>query len=439
MIPIDLALILFSLLVICNYLLHRSVLYPPFVFCAMWLLDLVVIRSNAIQLDPIHANTLEIVGAGALAFSLGGIAAGLVPRALLRVRLLPLKSLNTPDALRTALTLILLLSLPVMFYQVWLLANQPQSVAGLLVSARVNSVQMNQNEEPSLPIFILGYFSSIAMYTALLFNIEKRDRKSLVVTIVAIIAGILATGRTDLLLLLSGLGAITLLQKKQENLLPAFKLLRWPVALFLALWIALLFTNKSTQDTGGGVVAIATSALLVYMTGPLAAFDKVVQHPAEFAIAANHTFQFPLRVAADLHLAEYIKPQAFDAYVFVPFPMNVYTVFKFYLVELGISGTLALLLLIGFLHSLLYLRAREGGRFSTYLFAYFMYPLVMVIFDDHYYLTGLIFRAIGFGALYFLAGSMRIRLFSSVPHFGTQQSNAEPVSPLASSLFRRAT
>jgi oligosaccharide repeat unit polymerase len=428
MISIDLALILFFLLVTLNYAMHRSVLYPPFIFCAMWLLDLVVIRSNVIQLDPIHANTLAIVGAGALAFSLGGIFTRFVPRAVLGIRLLPFKTGETPDSLRTALMTILLLSLPVMFYQVWLLANQPKSITGLLLSARMNSVQMNQNEEASLPIFILGYFSSIAIYTALLFNIEKRDRKSLVVTMIAIIAGILATGRTDLLLLLSGLGAITLLHKKQEKLLPAIKLLRWPIALFLALWIGLLFTNKSTQDTGGGVVSIATSALLVYMTGPLAAFDKVVQHPAEFAMAASHTFQFPLRVAAYLHLAEYIKPPAFDAYVFIPFPMNVYTVFKFYLVELGISGTLALLFSIGFLHSLLYLRARQGGRFSTYLFSYFMYPLVMVIFDDHYYLTGIIFRAIAFGAVYLIAGSMRIRLFSSAKHLSGQQSAAEPVS-----------
>jgi len=60
---LDLALIFFLLLVVLNYRAHRSVLYPPFIFCAMWLLVLLVVRLGLIELDPVHGNTLALVAA----------------------------------------------------------------------------------------------------------------------------------------------------------------------------------------------------------------------------------------------------------------------------------------------------------------------------------------------------------------------------------------
>ena len=32
-------------------------MYPPFIFCVMWLLDLAVIRSGLIEIYPVHGNT----------------------------------------------------------------------------------------------------------------------------------------------------------------------------------------------------------------------------------------------------------------------------------------------------------------------------------------------------------------------------------------------
>jgi len=107
---------------------------------------------------------------------------------------------------------------------------------------------------------------------------------------------------------------------------------------------------------------------------------------------------------------DYTKPQAIESVTFVPFATNVYTVYEHYFLELGIIGTLVLLLFIGLLHSLLYLKAKQGGRFSIYLFAYSMYPVLMVFFADCYNnIAGYLF-AIAFGLLYFSVGSLPLRL-----------------------------
>jgi hypothetical protein len=89
-ISLDLALIFLLLLVVLNCRARRSVLYPPFIFCAMWLLVLVLAGLCLIEVNHLHSNTLGIVAAGT-AFSIGSLLSGLTPRALLRIHVfLPL-------------------------------------------------------------------------------------------------------------------------------------------------------------------------------------------------------------------------------------------------------------------------------------------------------------------------------------------------------------
>jgi oligosaccharide repeat unit polymerase len=415
---LDLALLFFVLLTVLNYRAQRSVLYPPFLFCAMWLLDLAVFRSGLIEVYPPHGNTLAIVAGGAASFSAGGWLACLAPRALLRIHLFPPEPRRHPRFLRNTLTIVLLCGLPVMFYQIYQLSKLQGGGFNVLAQARLEMIEEAQNRDPSQfelgQSFVLSYFTTIATFASLLFATERKDRQFWIVSVIALIACILSTGRTSILLLISGLSAIRLLQTKQESLFGALRLLRWPIAIFLALYVGLIFTNKDIDGGTGGVTGIATYFVLSYIVGPLAAFDKVVQNPADFAMTTSHTFEFPLKVAAALHLTDYTMPPWLDRFVFVPFGTNVYTVFKFYFLELGTVGTVVLLLFIGLLHSLLYLKARQGGRFSLYLFAYSMFTVLMVIFDDHYYETGVYLRVFAFGLLYFLIGSVPLRLFPKV-------------------------
>src|SRR6185437_5145228 len=249
-----------------------------------------------------------------------------------------------------------------------------------------------QNGE-QISSFIFNYFVIGSTFTALIFATGKHDWKFRVVVAAAFLGCILSTGRTGLLLLIAGLCAIRLLRSHRERLWQAAKSLRWPVAIFLILYIALVFTNKDTKGVNGGVSGIASYYVLSYIVGPLAAFDAVVQAPGSFALAASHVFEFPLKIAAAFHLLSYNSPPKLDTFVQVPFAANVYTVFKFYFLELGTSGTFIVMLVIGFLHSLLYIKAKQGRRLATYLFAFSVYAVIMVIFDDAYYDVGIYLRA----------------------------------------------
>jgi oligosaccharide repeat unit polymerase len=371
-----------------------------------------------IELDPLHGNTLAIVAAGAASFSIGGLLAGLAPRELLRIHLFPSKPARTYESFRNALMIALLCVLPIMSYQTWQLSNSQGGGFNILMQARVALIESIQNEEKS-QMRVVGYSTLITSLASLLFATGKKDRQFWVVTVVAFIVCILGTGRASLLSLISGLSATRLLQTNKDSLLGAIRLLRWPIALFLALCIGLIFTNKTpnyTENITGGVTGIVTFSVISYIVGPLAAFDRVVQNPTDFMSTANYTFYFFLHMAARLHLMDYTKPQVVDSVAFVPFATNVYTVYEHYFLELGIIGTLVLLLFIGLLQSLLYLKAKQGGMFSIYLFAYSMYPILMVFFVDCYNnIPGYLF-AIAFGLLYFSIGSVPLHLLPANKH-----------------------
>lgn len=402
------ALAAMAAMTLLNYWRSRSVLYPPFIFCFMWLFDLATYRMNLIDVYPLHGNTLAIVTGGAALFSVGGLIASLTPKVLLRAHFFP-ESGEQSELIRNILLGVVLCGLPLFFYQVYKISEQGVG-ANLLMRARGVEVEAAQNGQ-QIGSFVLDYFVIFSSFVALLFAIGKRDWKFWVVAGVSSVGCILSTGRTNLLLLIAGLCAIKLLQEHKERFVPALKTLRWPVALFVLLYVALIFTNKDTQGVSGGATGIASYFVLSYIVGPLAAFDAVVQSPGSFAVTASHVFEFPYKVAASLHLLSYTAPPKLDTFVKVPFPTNVYTVYKFYFLELGVAGTLLIMGIIGFLHSLLYEKAKEGSRVAVFLYAFSVYSALIVIFDDAYYSAGNYIRAFVFAAFYFALCSYSFELF----------------------------
>ena len=409
MIALDVALLVLALFTTLNYFVHRSVLYPPFILCSMWLLDLVIYRSGLIEINAIHANTLEIVIGGIAMFSLGGLLASLLPSALFRIHVLPFAKPQGTNFLRNALTVILIASLPFFLENV---LRAAASGTGTTLLMRARSTQIAAVESGDVHWSILGLIQIITLYVPLLFALDRRDWRFWSTTLVAIVVAILSTGRTDLLLLISGLSAVYLLRTGRETFKNAVRFLRGPLVVFMFLYVGLIFTNKNTDELGisGGVFGIATYFILSYIVGPLAAFDGVVQSTQEYAISSSHIFEFPLKLATSLHLMQYDPPYLANTFVTVPFPTNVYTMFKFYFLELGVGGTMAALLLFGTLHSALYRKAKFGSRFGTYLFGYALYSIVLSIFDDGYYLIGGLLRAATFGLFFLYLSQLDFRL-----------------------------
>jgi oligosaccharide repeat unit polymerase len=387
---LGLAIAILSLMVAANYWMFRSVLYPPFIFCAMWLLDLAVYRTGFIDIDPLHRNTLLFITAGAFLFSAAGALTRLMPEYLLLTRFSLSPSVIRSRAPKYFLLLLFASTIPFVVHD---RIQKAAEGAGTSFVERSRNASIEEAEQGgSATAYIVNSIAPLAIVMVLLFSFEEHNWSYWAALAFAVFVNLLGGGRTGLLTLILSVTGIHLVRSRKERFLAAIRVARWPFLIFVAIFIGIVFISKDTSSFDG-VGGLLGFFVVGYLIGPTVALDYVVQRPSDFA-AANHTFQFLLKPAAALHLLPYTPPPVFDNFILVPFPTNVYTVYRFYLTEFGVYGCLALIALIGFLHSLLYRRAHQRGRLSLILFALSLFPVVMVVFDDLYFAVAFYLRVV---------------------------------------------
>jgi oligosaccharide repeat unit polymerase len=384
------AVTVIALMLIANYWMFRSVLYPPFLFCAMWLLDLSVYRAGFVVIDSLHSNTLWLITGGALLFSIGGLLVKLLPGYLVETRVT-----LAPLAVRSRVPKYVILALfaasvPFIVHDRLVKASEG-SGSSFIERSRNAAIEETENGG-SATDYVVNSIAPLAILVVLLFSFEEHDWTYKFSFGFAVFANLIGGGRAGLLSLILGVTCIHLMRQYEESLFSALRIARWPLVLFAGLYVGLIFVSKDTSSYEG-LGGLLTFFLVGYLIGPTAALDHVVQRPSDFQVA-NHTFQFLLKPAAALHLLPYSPPPVFDKFILVPFPTNVYTVYRFYLTEFGIWGCLLCIFVIGALHSLLYRWARLQGRLSLILFSLSLFPVVMVVFDDLYYVVGFYLRVI---------------------------------------------
>jgi oligosaccharide repeat unit polymerase len=409
---LDAALALLVVLVAGNYWLSRSVLYPPFLFCTMWLIDLSMYRMELIEVDPLHSNTLAVVAVGAALFTFGGLLSMLVPGNLVETRLIVTRFPPRNNIVKGALLAFLFCGVPLLLRNLILGASSATGPGTVFQRYRMAGVNAANSAAPqaSASFSILSYFILWSLYAAPLFMIERRDKSFWMMTFIAFLASVLSTGRVPILQLVCSLICVHLLTTNRQTFWVALKTARIPIVLFMCLYFGLIFLNKDTSMYVGGIGTIIFFFFVSYIVGPVAAFDYLLQHPQEYAGVSNHTFKFFLGILSHLHLVQYEPLPQYDKFVYVPFSTNVYTVYKFYFVDFGLYGALIVIFLIGLLHTLVYRKARTGSELGMYFFAVTIFPAIFCIFSDEYAAFGSYIDALLLGSIYIGLRSLPLRI-----------------------------
>ena len=395
---LDGAIVCLGMLVLANYRFKPSVVYPPFIFCLMWFLDLSTYSFNLIDINPLHVQTLLLIVGGAFLFSLGGAFASLVPCTLLTKRISFIR-VHAKGEVRHQYEwfkyVLLVVSVLILFAQIKTmlsLAAQSPGAGGLLMRARSAGVE-NINNSGTVRS-TLTYLGPWIPFTVILFQIESADWLFKLALAVALGNCIVGAGRLEFLFLFSSLTCVHLIMTRRERFITASRFARWPIVAFLLLFFIVLFTVKDNSGVQVSIIKFAEESLIQYIIGPTGALDYVLQHPHEYAGFPNHTFKLFLTMASAVGITTYTPPPALDSFLFVPFPTNVYTVYKFYFTDFGLYVTGAIIAFLGFGHTLLYRKAHTSSKLGLYLFAITIFTVLMVIFDDWYVAYGLC-RCIG--------------------------------------------
>lgn len=406
---------LMLLLSLANYKMGRSILYPPFAFCVLWLFVLGIYLSRPVELDPLRPETIFLLGAGAVAFTAGSTCAKLLPKQLiaLKLKLWPPVPEKT-SSLKKLLTFCVIAGM---------LATAVNTVRmglggaeGILANARQATIDSRTGNVA--PFSVLDYLPTLSILCCTLFLIEKRDKWFWWTALGSLMIAVLTTGRTPILQLFCVLITIHLTKNQRTRFLPALRSLRWPVLLFLLLFAGLVFFDKKMSDVGGSVLGALSYFVLGYIVLPTAALNYVLNNASYYGTAPHHTFKIFLEAGSMLSLWSYTPPPLLDSFVWVPLPANVYTGYKFYFTDFGLWGCLIAVGIISFLQTLLYRRALAGSEFSLYLFAITVFPLLMFIFDDQYSEFGQLAIAIVFGCIYMATRNIRLLPSSFRPGAG---------------------
>ena len=403
-------LVLLTVLVLGNYWLSRSVLYPPFLFCSMWLLDLSLYRMDLIETDPLHANTVGFLALGAVLFTSGGLLAWLFPKDLIATRLVLTRFPARNKVVKPLVILFLLCGIPILVRN--LLGMASQGVGGTIFQrARTGGVDPTTAAANAGGLFALGaYFILWPYYAASLFIIERRDKSFWLMTAIAFIAGLLSTGRLPVLMLTASLIGAYLITSNRQTFLAALKFVRIPLVLFFFLYFVLTFLNKDTSIYEGGVAGILLFFLVSYIVGPTAALDYFMQHPSDYAGVPHHTFKFFLSIAAKLHLYQAPPVESIDQFLMVPYPTNVYTVYRDFIIDFGLYGAMIAVVLIGLFQTLIYRKARTGSELGIYFFSITLFAVFMAPFSDEYASFGSFIDALLFAGIYIILRSIPLRV-----------------------------
>lgn len=375
-------------LTIFNYYIGRkNVMYPPFLYSAIWLavlsLYFLLLIVPIIEMPVLGVYTLFLVLSGTAGFTAGG----LVMRSQRFAH--PLIEAEPKNSMIKKVLLFCVIALLPVYYMAIRSLSAAGGLDGFLMSARAALVDRLNSGESGFggPLSTIG--PTFSVFVAFIFLIEARNlRKERVwfwtSTLIAVSFCILTTGRAGFLKLLVGLAGIYVLKTGRYSAREAWKLIRWPVVAFLVLFTILIPITKVDSDKVDLPQSIAQYSV-GYAVLPLAGFDYVVHHPDEYKYQGNHTFAelVPMwQVLSGSHLPP--LPAAPGDFLMVPLFANVYTVFNPYYLDFGLTGVVFVMFLFGAGQSWLFWRAMKGAPFYIFLYAISLYPLSMVAFDNTY-------------------------------------------------------
>jgi oligosaccharide repeat unit polymerase len=402
-------LILLSILTLLNYYTCRDVGYPPFLMSALWLLVMTLYCFAPIPIYAISFVTALIFVVTVISFSAGGLLAfhsGIGSKEKVRGN----ERWNERPA-HPRLKLLFLLAtaaaLPWAFHH----AGELMLQSG--VDDPFIGLRMELGAEDRVGYgAVLNNIGLLSNFTTLVYAIEPRRNRSEricygISLLISLIFAVLSSGRLAFYLLFIALTGIALIRRR----LTATKVvggLLFLVLLFGSFAVLLRKGGDPDIPWSDNIASIAES-FFTYCLGGIAAFDQVVRGTApQLSLGA-----FTGVINVFYHLSGQRVISGVQPTVAVPFETNVYTAIQPVYKDFGILGVVMSFALIGAATAGLYVKAKRGNRLYTLYYALSLFPLVIMVSADQYFL------ALSVWIRWFLAGYLYFRVSTNIARPGS--------------------
>jgi oligosaccharide repeat unit polymerase len=374
----NLCLLAVSSLLLANLLLLRRAsrpwTYPPALLTGAWSVTLLVYALQGADLWTLDHDAAVVILLGVVCFSLGSFIA------LTRHCDDDFSNAQPDeDELRSGRWILVVLAIGLPFY-IW----QTLGAGGLSGSALVDAREAGISSSLENQRGVLAYLVPFAVFgTALhLLGAVKTTRfRTCAMIALSLAYCTLTTSRFSFVLLF----AIVATGRAVQGHDKAWALLLIGGGAFFGVFGGMAFLLDKGVDDGGEAVSQTASIFVHYLVAGVAGLNDHVQNGENVALTwGTNMFRSLIALAAVLGSGVPPKPLIME-FRFVPIQTNVYTVFRAYLEDFGLLGVIATQLAFGFVHTLLWLRARQRDPAAAFLYGAMSFCAVMQVFQDNYF------------------------------------------------------
>ncbi|NMC40460.1 MAG: oligosaccharide repeat unit polymerase [Bacteroidales bacterium] len=372
--------------VIADNLADRSILYPPFVFNAIWfMVILIYVIFKFIdpgEMDTLHPKTLILVGISNIIFSLGGLYVRLQFRK--KPSEIKFRPSAIPEIAGDLIIVLTIITLVLLWFRAREMASQVWA-KNFFIALRHQLTNMRMTYGILDYFLVFGLFASL--FRLYLFDnfrdLTFKRRVKLVISVLISFAFLaLSTGRTYIFFYFITVFITLYLKGKFRS--------RYVTGFFLTALLTFVIVgivlNKGGEfgESAGENLKLGLGHILAYFEGPVLALDRFVTSGFDHTFGKN-TFRFFIAVLYETGLVNTPPVDIVKEWIFVPYPTNVFTVFQPYVMDFGIPGCWVIMFLLGLVHTWMFYRAKTSDNHFKMLTAYSYFPLLMVFFQDQYF------------------------------------------------------
>lgn len=362
----------------------KSAFHPAVIFCSFWFIDLCFLVAVGDFFYPVHTKSLLIEILGAASFCVGSFLAS-------RIKQRPKKPSLRADKLITLGTWLVILSIPLYIKVLMGLVADRGVGATFLMSVRQTTIEI---QGTGLISNFYGLVISLSTVIAMIaFRARKGHRfRCYVAVLSAFMICFLTATKGGPVFLILGLLFIHWLETRKLNL----KALTVVALVFIGVTVAIEFYVHINGDSiTESLVPVARNAA-IYVSGPIVIFDQIAENPKIVPLynspydalrrMSNKFFGTKLTVSPGI-------PEFVSLGQFAP-EGNTYTFYGGWF-DFGAVEAILAVGFCGFLTTLVFSRAAQGGATSAILYAVLVPFICFMPYTD--YLTSIYVN--GFTAL----------------------------------------
>lgn len=384
-----------SLLAI-NLSLGRSLLFPPALFSAMWLLNLFVLWVIGDLFFRVSDTACLVYLLGAVSFAVGGLI--ILHTGRVHKRSIDASAMAPTDRKWVHSSLDLVLLILVAAFPIYLqIARQVAgnvSLGIMLTVIRANEVDAEAGADP------FGFAANLTVLAllcapAIIYESDGSWRwrlRSIIAVILVLAYGIL-TGSKQNALIVFVLFFVSWIRSGRLRL----RILALSTAVVVTLFsVGIFFVNLASNAEAvggaGGAVRRVANTVLAYWLGGVVAFSRVAEEPDSIKVTQN-IWRFFLELGRNLGF-DVVVPTLHLPYTTISgdpsikfLGINVYTIYFSYFPDFGWAGVIIGMMFVGAITTAVWKRATGGSAPFSLIYASLCLGIVLSFFADYFWLN----------------------------------------------------